>query len=259
MSFHQIAFSPPHASLTIVATYLEQSLAKLKEFEGCIPWMYRDTVGKVTVGVGLMLPDAKAAEALPFVVGTRPATPQEITAEFTRVDTMPLGRASAFYKSSAALELTQQTIDFRRKPCDVARFQHHRAFVQLAQRSEELVRKAFVERELGRELDQQRPKLVAQTGGLIQERLQQSSGVVQLGLVGNGLGNLHREAEVRRRTRRPALPRAPHVRAMKAGVDLHTVQHLRATLKVRTALSEVLRVLFRNGPAGGADAKGHFN
>jgi len=47
--------------------------------------MYRDTVGKVTVGVGLMLPDAKAAEALPFIVGTRPATPQEIAAEFTRV------------------------------------------------------------------------------------------------------------------------------------------------------------------------------
>jgi len=41
-----------------VATYLEQSLAKLKEFEGCVPWMYRDTVGKITVGVGLMLPDA---------------------------------------------------------------------------------------------------------------------------------------------------------------------------------------------------------
>ncbi len=94
-----------------MATYLEQSLAKLKEFEGCIPWMYRDTVGKVTVGVGLMLPDAKAAEALPFVVGTRPATPQEIAAEFSRVDTMPLGRASAFYKSPTTVELPQQTID----------------------------------------------------------------------------------------------------------------------------------------------------
>jgi GH24 family phage-related lysozyme (muramidase) len=98
-----------------VATYLEQSLAKLKEFEGCIPWMYRDTVGKVTVGVGLMLPDTKAAESLPFVLttgpATRPATPQEIAAEYTRVNTMPIGRASAFYKSPTALELTQQTID----------------------------------------------------------------------------------------------------------------------------------------------------
>jgi GH24 family phage-related lysozyme (muramidase) len=94
-----------------VATYLEQSLTKLKEFEGCVPWMYRDTVGKVTVGVGLMLPDAKAAEALPFLIGTRAATQQEIAAEYTRVDAMPIGRASAFYKTPTSLVLTQQTID----------------------------------------------------------------------------------------------------------------------------------------------------
>jgi GH24 family phage-related lysozyme (muramidase) len=94
-----------------VATYLEQSLAKLKEFEGCVPWMYRDTVGKVTVGVGLMLPDAKAAEALPFVVGARAATPEEIAAEYARVDAMAMGRASTFYKTPTSLVLTQQTID----------------------------------------------------------------------------------------------------------------------------------------------------
>jgi GH24 family phage-related lysozyme (muramidase) len=98
-----------------VATYLEQSLAKLKEFEGCVPWMYRDTVGKVTVGVGLMLPDAKAAEALPFLLGARAATPEEIAAEFARVDAMALGRASAFYKIPASLELMQQTIDAKLK------------------------------------------------------------------------------------------------------------------------------------------------
>ena len=94
-----------------MATYLEQSLAKLKEFEGCVPWMYRDMVGKVTVGVGLMLPDAKAAEALPFVVGTRAATREEIAAEYTRVNAMAMGRASAFYKTPTSLVLTPQTID----------------------------------------------------------------------------------------------------------------------------------------------------
>jgi len=73
--------------------------------------MYRDTVGKVTVGVGLMLPDAKAAEALPFVVGARSATPEEIAAEYARVDAMAMGRASAFYKTPTSLVLTQQTID----------------------------------------------------------------------------------------------------------------------------------------------------
>jgi len=73
--------------------------------------MYRDTVGKVTVGVGLMLPDAKSAQALPFILGTRSATPEEIAAEYTRVDTLPLGHASAFYKTPSSLQLTPQTID----------------------------------------------------------------------------------------------------------------------------------------------------
>jgi GH24 family phage-related lysozyme (muramidase) len=94
-----------------VANYLEQSLAKLKEFEGCVPWMSRDTVGKVTVGVGLMLPDSRAAEALPFVLGGRPATPTEIAAEFARIDAMTVGRLPAFYKHTTSLELTQDTID----------------------------------------------------------------------------------------------------------------------------------------------------
>ncbi len=94
-------------------TYLEQSLEKLKEFEGCVPWMYRDTVGKVTVGVGLMLPDAQAAQTLPFLLNNRPATPEEITAEYARVDAMTLGKAAAFYRIPASLELSQQTIDAR--------------------------------------------------------------------------------------------------------------------------------------------------
>lgn len=73
--------------------------------------MYRDTVGKVTVGVGLMLPDAKAAQALPFLLGARAATPEEIAAEYARVDAMTFGHASAFYKIPSSLQLTPQTID----------------------------------------------------------------------------------------------------------------------------------------------------
>jgi GH24 family phage-related lysozyme (muramidase) len=94
-----------------VANYLEQSLTKLKEFEGCVPWMYRDTVGKVTIGVGLMLPSAEAAQTLPFFAGAHPATPQQIAAEFARVDAMVTGRPFTFYKAPSSLELTQQTID----------------------------------------------------------------------------------------------------------------------------------------------------
>jgi GH24 family phage-related lysozyme (muramidase) len=94
-----------------VANYLEQSLAKLKEFEGCVPWMYRDTVGKVTVGVGLMLPSAGAAEALPFLLDGRAATTAEIAAEFARIDAMTMGRLPAFYRAATSLELSDETID----------------------------------------------------------------------------------------------------------------------------------------------------
>jgi GH24 family phage-related lysozyme (muramidase) len=92
-------------------TYLEQSLEKLKEFEGCVPWMYRDTVGKITVGVGLMLPNAEAAQTLPFVLNNHAATPEEIAAEYARVDALTMGKTAAFYKIPTSLELTQQTID----------------------------------------------------------------------------------------------------------------------------------------------------
>ena len=97
----------------MAADYLEQSLTELKQFEGCIPWMYRDTVGKVTVGVGLMLPDPQAAQSLPFLAGLRPATPQEIAAEFARVEALPPGHPAVFYKSPNSLELPRQTIDAR--------------------------------------------------------------------------------------------------------------------------------------------------
>src|ERR1700730_19449587 len=94
-----------------MVTYLEQSLAKLKEFEGCVPWMYRDTVAKVTVGVGLMLPSADAATVLPFTHAGRAATAAEIAADFARVATMAEGKAADFYRHPTSPELAQPTID----------------------------------------------------------------------------------------------------------------------------------------------------
>lgn len=88
--------------------YLDQSLSKLEEFEGAIPWMYRDTVGKVTVAVGRMLPDAGSAQLLPFQLAGRAATPQEIAAEFKRVDALPMGRPAQFYHRPGVPELTPE-------------------------------------------------------------------------------------------------------------------------------------------------------
>ena len=93
-----------------MATYLEQSLVKLQQFEGSVPWMYRDTRGNVTVGVGLMLAELAAAQRLPFLLGDRPASASEIAVEFHRVDHLPMGRPSLFYRREGGPELAQETI-----------------------------------------------------------------------------------------------------------------------------------------------------
>jgi len=95
-----------------MADYLDQSLAKLEWFEGTIPWMYLDARGNVTVGVGLIVPDADAAGKLPFMIGGRAATPAEIAADFARVQAMPMGRPALFYHLNNGLLLEKVEIDF---------------------------------------------------------------------------------------------------------------------------------------------------
>jgi GH24 family phage-related lysozyme (muramidase) len=92
-------------------TYLDQSIAQLKLFEGCVPWMYLDTVGKVTVGVGLMLPNVAAACALAFTTSQGAATPAQIAADFNRVFALARGKVSAYYRSPSSPELPQSIID----------------------------------------------------------------------------------------------------------------------------------------------------
>jgi GH24 family phage-related lysozyme (muramidase) len=94
-----------------MSAYFDQVLAQLKTFEGCIPWMYRDSVGKVTVGVGLMLPNAAAACALPFQAEGNPATAHQIETEFARVNAMPLGKLPSFYRTAGSLELPEAVMD----------------------------------------------------------------------------------------------------------------------------------------------------
>ena len=92
--------------------YFDQSLAQLKSFEGCVQWMYRDSVGKVTVGVGLMLRDAAAACALPFqTAGGVAATSEQIAADFARVEALALGKLPSFYRVAGSLELPEATIE----------------------------------------------------------------------------------------------------------------------------------------------------
>jgi len=75
--------------------------------------MYLDTVGKVTVGAGLMLPTPQSATALPFQFDGRPADTQEIVVDFRRVSSMVKGKAAGFYRSPMSVLLTPAEIDIQ--------------------------------------------------------------------------------------------------------------------------------------------------
>jgi GH24 family phage-related lysozyme (muramidase) len=84
-------------------SYLTDSMQALKGFEGEIPWLYLDSLGFVTGGVGFMFPAASDACKLPWTKGDRAATPEEITDEFNRVHGLQKGMAPKFYRGSLTL------------------------------------------------------------------------------------------------------------------------------------------------------------
>lgn len=84
----------------------------IKRGEGCITHMYLDTVGKVTVGVGNMLPTADAAAELPFrhrETGEA-ASADEIREEFETVAGQQKARAARSYKQFTKLDLNEDAI-----------------------------------------------------------------------------------------------------------------------------------------------------
>lgn len=92
-------------------SYLDDSVAQIRIFEGEIPWMYLDTRGLVTVGVGEMLAAVSAAQALPFIDGTgNPVTADLILAEYNRVTALPMGQAAATYRAQGSPTLAAASI-----------------------------------------------------------------------------------------------------------------------------------------------------
>lgn len=93
-------------------SYVDDYLPICEEFEGRSATMYLDTAGLVTVGCGLMVPDAQFACGLPFVdAGGEPASAQRIAADYSLVKGMEPGHAAAFYMFPSSVELTQASID----------------------------------------------------------------------------------------------------------------------------------------------------
>ena len=82
-------------------------------WEGRVPHMYLDTKGLVTVGVGKMLPDAAAAQALPFVRRDNgaAATSDEIRRDYDTVRAQPKAMLAGSYRKFTQLDLPDAAID----------------------------------------------------------------------------------------------------------------------------------------------------
>lgn len=88
-------------------------LPALTGFEGSIPWMYLDKTGNVTVGVGNLLANLAAAQALPFVLLSDPtvsATPDQIADGFNAVRALSQNQTAGFYRIASAVKLTDSAI-----------------------------------------------------------------------------------------------------------------------------------------------------
>ena len=91
----------------------ERRRVMIKEGEGCIPHMYLDTVGKVTVAVGQMLPTAAAAQTLTFIRrdNGNQATDAEKRQDFEAVARQTAGRVAAAYKQFTQLDMPEDAIN----------------------------------------------------------------------------------------------------------------------------------------------------
>ena len=85
----------------------------IKTGEGCIEHMYLDSVGKVTVGVGNMLPDATAAQALPFLYreSKEAAEAEAVSREFELLLAQEPDHVASYYKQFTTLVLDARAID----------------------------------------------------------------------------------------------------------------------------------------------------
>ncbi|MBM3795704.1 MAG: hypothetical protein FJW31_16985 [Acidobacteria bacterium] len=81
--------------------------AHFERHEGVIDHMYLDTVGKVTIGIGFMMPDA--ASALDYKLVNRKtgalATAAEIAADCSKVHEQEKGRIASTYRKFTKLDL----------------------------------------------------------------------------------------------------------------------------------------------------------
>jgi GH24 family phage-related lysozyme (muramidase) len=90
----------------------EEIFRHFEKHEGVISHMYLDTVGKVTVGIGFMIPDPHSALTYRLTNRTSgaPATSQEKLAEWTQVAQQTKGKIAQSYKKFTQLEMPDDEV-----------------------------------------------------------------------------------------------------------------------------------------------------
>lgn len=85
----------------------------LSENEGRIPHMYLDTVGRVTLAIGHMIPAVVEAQKLTLQVRAsgQTATAAQIADDFNRVLAQAPGMVAARYQPFTTIEMTDEQID----------------------------------------------------------------------------------------------------------------------------------------------------
>lgn len=98
-------------------TISQAMIDRTTRFEGNVPYMYLDTRGYVTVGVGFMLDSATAAATYPFVrrVDQQLATEEERKAAWSAVSDAERGYPASYYESLTTLVLPSVDTILRQK------------------------------------------------------------------------------------------------------------------------------------------------
>ncbi|WP_043315919.1 hypothetical protein [Microbulbifer sp. HZ11] len=92
---------------------------KLEEYEGRYNHLYLDTVGKVTVGIGHLIPDRHAITTIPMYntqngIATTPATTAEKQQEFDHISKQKRNFRAKWYKQYCKLIMKDSDIEIQR-------------------------------------------------------------------------------------------------------------------------------------------------
>lgn len=92
---------------------------KLEEYEGRYSHLYLDTVGKVTVGIGHMIPDRHSIAVVPMYtiqngIPSAPATTAQKQHEFDQISKQKRNYRAGWYKQYCTLMMKNNDIDTQR-------------------------------------------------------------------------------------------------------------------------------------------------